>query len=66
MIEEMENEMTDNERYEKLLKKLDALEQAIEKEINRLGIDSLSGDSDWELASRCKEALSDYFEHKFY
>lgn len=66
MILEVENEMTDSERYEKLLKKLDTLEQIIEKEISKLGIDSLSGDSDWELAAKCKEVLSNYFEHKYY
>lgn len=67
MAEELvQKEMSLEERREQFYSRLADLKKIITDEINKLSIDSLCDVPDFELATKCTDALFNYFDSKFY
>lgn len=61
----IQEDMPLEERRKQFYSRLADLKKVIEKEINRLNIDSLCESEDFELASKCTDVLFNYFDSKF-
>lgn len=66
MVDELiQEEMPLEERRKQFYNRVDELAKIIEKEINRLSIDSFCNAPDFELSRVCVLALGKYFDSKF-
>lgn len=61
----IQEDMPLEERREQFHSRLADLKKIIEDEINKLSIDSFCDAPDFELATRCTDALINYFDSKF-
>lgn len=61
----IQEEMPVEERRKQFYNRVDELAKIIEKEINKLNIDSLCETADFELTRVCVLALGRYFDSKF-